>query len=99
METNKIGNLTKKKISTKISEILGYPVSFSDNFLESFMSVLIKSLLTNKILKLKNIGTIKIKSKKKRIGRNPKTSEEFIISKRNVITFKTAKNLYDKLNK
>ena len=99
MVKNKTDNLTKKKIITQINELLGYPVSLSDTFLENFISIIIKSLLVNRTLKLKNIGTFKIKSKKKRIGRNPKTNEENAINERNVIKFKTSKSLHDKLNK
>ena len=39
-----------------------------------------------------------LKEKKERIGRNPKTKENFIIKKRKVITFKTSKNLIKLIN-
>ena len=41
---------------------------------------------------------IKIRFKKARIGRNPKTNEEFQISPRNVISFLPSKLLKDKIN-
>ena len=51
-----------------------------------------------KILNLLNFSTFRIKFKKKRIGRNPKTNEVYDISERNVINFKASKKLTVFLN-
>ena len=48
---------------------------------------------------LKNIGSFKKKDKKERIGRNPKTKEEFIIHSRKSISFTSSTKLLEKLNK
>ena len=42
-----------------------------------FFNILIKNISTGKY-NLKNIGTFKIVFKKERLGRNPKTNEEFL---------------------
>jgi integration host factor subunit alpha len=47
---------------------------------------------------LKNIGSFKIKDKKERIGRNPKTGKEFIISSRRSISFTPSKKITQNLN-
>ena len=49
-------------------------------------------------LVLKNIGTFKLSTKNERIGRNPKTKEEFLISERKSIRFIVSKNLSKVLN-
>ena len=54
--------------------------------------------MNNKIVKIHNFGTFKLKRKNSRLGRNPKTKEEVIISERNVITFIPSKNILKKLN-
>ena len=54
--------------------------------------------LEKKILNLLNFSTFRIKFKKKRIGRNPKTNEVYDISERNVINFKASKKLTVFLN-
>ena len=41
---------------------------------------------------IKNIGSFKLIEKNERIGRNPKTKEEFIICKRKSISFLSSKN-------
>ena len=55
-------------------------------------------MIKNNDLVLKNIGTFKLSKKNERIGRNPKTKEEFLISKRKSIRFIVSKNLSKVLN-
>ena len=40
-----------------------------------------------------------LRNKKARVGRNPKTKEEKIISERNVVLFKPSKELKEYINK
>ena len=49
-------------------------------------------------MKLSNFGTFTIRSKKSRIGRNPKTKEPKIISDRDVVLFKASKVFKDLVN-
>ena len=44
-------------------------------------------------LSISNIGSFKIKRKNERIGRNPKTKEEYLIKSRKVISFKKSTKL------
>ena len=56
-----------------------------------------EQLKKNNII-IKNIGSFKLIEKNERIGRNPKTKEEIIISKRKSISFLSSKNLTNYLN-
>ena len=51
-----------------------------------------------KKLKLSKFGTFSIRQKKSRIGRNPKTKEEKMISSREVILFKPSKDFKNYIN-
>ena len=51
-----------------------------------------------RLVKIHNFGTFTLRKKKSRIGRNPKTKEEFIINDRNVISFKASKNILKYIN-
>ena len=55
-------------------------------------------LKKNKKLKIAKFGTFSIRSKKKRIGRNPLTKENKEISDRNVVLFKASKEFKDLIN-
>jgi integration host factor subunit alpha len=50
------------------------------------------------MLKLRGFGTFKVRSKRERIGRNPKSGVEAVITPRRVITFKPSMTLVAKLN-
>ena len=49
--------------------------------------------ITNSDSSINNIGSFKIKKKNDRIGRNPKTKEEYVIKSRKVISFKKSNKL------
>ena len=63
-----------------------------------FFQTIIFNLKREKSLKLSNFGTFLIREKKSRIGRNPKTKERKVISKRNVVLFKPSKEFKDFVN-
>ena len=91
-------NLTKKEIINSIYMQLGYSKNLIENVLEDIFDVLLKSLKENGKVKISNFGTFELRYKKSRIGRNPKTKKETIISERNVILFKSSKFLKNKIN-
>ena len=49
-------------------------------------------------IKISKFGTFSIRNKKKRIGRNPLTKENKVISDRNVVLFKPSKEFKDLVN-
>ena len=98
MQKNKRINTSKKDISSEISSILGFPKLYAENFLKNTIKTLINGLRQDRILKIDNFGTFKVVKKNKRVGRNPKTKEEYEISSRNTTSFKAAKYLKNKIN-
>ena len=92
-------NLTKKDIINSIYMQIGFSKKISENLLEDMLNIIIENLIKNKKIKITNFGTFTIRSKKKRIGRNPKTKEKKIINERKVVLFKPSKELKKKINK
>tara|TARA_B100001121_G_C18403741_1_gene486683 strand:- start:208 stop:501 length:294 start_codon:yes stop_codon:yes gene_type:complete len=91
-------NLTKKDIVNSIYMQLGYSKKLIENLLEDIFEVLLESLKNDGKVKISNFGTFVLRHKKSRIGRNPKTKKEAIISERNVILFKPSKFFKKKIN-
>ena len=91
-------NLTKREIVNSIYMQIGYSKNIAENLLEDFFDIILKSLKENKKIKIAKFGTFELRLKKSRIGRNPKTRENKIISERNVILFKPSKELKKKIN-
>ena len=91
-------NLTKKDLVNSIYMQLGFSKQISENLIEDFFQLIVNNLITNKSLKITNFGTFKIRLKKSRMGRNPKTKEEKKISERNVVLFKPSNDFKKFIN-
>ena len=91
-------NLTKKNLVNLIYMQLGFSKQISEHLIDDFFSLIIKNLKREKKIKLSKFGTFSVRSKKSRIGRNPKTKEKKIISERNVILFKPSKEFKEFIN-
>ena len=91
-------NLTKKEIINSIYMQLGYSKKICETLLDDFFDILLEQLIQNNKVKISGFGTFYLRIKQERIGRNPKTNEEAIINKRNVITFKASKELKRYIN-
>ena len=91
-------NLTKKEIINSIYMQLGYSKNLIENIIEDIFDILLESLKENGKVKISNFGTFTLRHKKSRIGRNPKTKKETVISERNVVLFKPSKSLKNKIN-
>ena len=91
-------NLTKKDIVNSIYMQIGYSKKIAENLLDDFFDIIFQSLKKNEKVKIENFGTFEVRLKKSRIGRNPKTKENKIVSARKVILFKASKELKKKIN-
>tara|TARA_B100001287_G_scaffold132653_1_gene111750 strand:- start:464 stop:763 length:300 start_codon:yes stop_codon:yes gene_type:complete len=91
-------NLTKKDLVNLVYMQLGFSKLISENLIDDFFQTISDNLLKEKTLKLSKFGTFTIRQKKSRVGRNPKTKEEKIISERNVVLFKPSKEFKDFIN-
>ena len=91
-------NLTKKDLVNLIYMQLGFSKQVSESLINDFLSTIIINIKKEKKLKLSKFGTFSIRKKKVRIGRNPKTKEEKIISSRDVVLFKPSKEFKEFIN-
>ena len=91
-------NLTKKDLVNLVYMQIGFSKQISENLIEDFFSLIMLNLKKEKKLKISKFGTFSIRSKKPRIGRNPKTKENKTISKRNVVLFKPSKEFKEIIN-
>tara|TARA_B100000787_G_scaffold87133_1_gene64348 strand:+ start:346 stop:648 length:303 start_codon:yes stop_codon:yes gene_type:complete len=91
-------NLTKKDLINSVYMQIGFSKSISENLIDDFFATITENLKNSKKLKLSKFGTFTIRSKKSRIGRNPKTKEQKTISDRDVVLFKASKEFKDLVN-
>ena len=91
-------NLTKKDLVNLVYMQLGFSKQISENLIEDFLSTIVSNIRKEKKLKLSKFGTFSIREKKPRIGRNPKTKVEKLISERKVILFRPSKEFKNYVN-
>ena len=91
-------NLTKKDLINSVYMQIGFSKNISENLIEEFLFTIINNLKIEKKIKLSKFGTFSIRSKKSRLGRNPKNKEQKTISNRDVVLFKASMEFKDLVN-
>ena len=91
-------NLTKKDLINSVYMQIGFSKNISENLIDDFLSTITENLKNEKKLKLSKFGTFSIRTKKSRIGRNPKTKEQKTITDRDVVLFKASNEFKDLVN-
>ena len=84
-------NLTKKDLVNSVYMQLGFSKNITEYLINDFFQSIEQNLIIDKKIKITNFGTFSLREKKDRVGRNPKTKEEKIITKRIVVLFKPSK--------
>ena len=90
--------LTRSHLAKEISNVTGFSRLYSKKLTEDLIAVLV-NLIEKDNFSLKNFGTFKLINKKERVGRNPKTLEQFKITARKSISFLPSNKLIKSLNK
>ena len=91
-------NISRDEIADAMKREFGFNRKLCLDIVNDIIDIIIDGLQSDTIVKIHNFGTFKLNNKKSRIGRNPKTKEEYNISSRNVITFKASKILLKYIN-
>ena len=95
---NTVKNISRDDIADTINKEFGFSRKDCLEIVNDIIDIIIDGLIKNQSVKIHNFGTFKLKRKSSRIGRNPKTKEEVMISDRNVITFKASKSIITYIN-
>jgi integration host factor subunit alpha len=87
----------KQDICNNISSKALIPKDKSKEFFSKFLNLVTSNSKSRKV-KISNFGTFYTKNTPQRLGRNPKTKEEFIISKRSKLFFKPSNKIRSIIN-
>ena len=91
-------NISRDEIAEAMKNEFGFNRKLCLDIVNDIIDIIIDGLQSDKKVKIHNFGTFKLTHKNSRIGRNPKTKEEYKISSRNVISFKASKILLRYIN-
>ena len=84
--------ITRENLATQLSEEFGIAYTIAYQKIDLILNLWASSLISSD-LSISSLGSFKINQKNSRLGRNPKTKEEYLIKSRKVISFKKSKNL------
>tara|TARA_X000000950_G_scaffold220617_1_gene265718 strand:- start:371 stop:673 length:303 start_codon:yes stop_codon:yes gene_type:complete len=91
-------NISREEIADAMKNEFGFNRKQCLDIVNDIIDIIIEGLQYDKKVKIHNFGTFNMNNKKSRVGRNPKTKEEYNITSRNVITFKASKILLKYIN-
>ena len=94
----KRSNITRKDLAKAINEKLGFSKRSAEEIIDTLFSTMKSTLISGESIKLVHFGTLGVKKKSPRKGRNPRTGDTMEISRRSMITFKPSKGLRMKIN-
>ena len=80
--------MTKKDIILKISEDTGYKQIDVKDVVQRTFDIIVDELSKGGKVELRNFGIFKTKTRKGRVGRNPRTGDSVSIPDKKVVTFK-----------
>lgn len=80
--------MTKRELVIKIAEETGVKQTDVKKVAQKFLDEMIETLARGETLELRNFGVFKIRSRKPRTGRNPKTGVTVEIPAKKTVVFK-----------
>ena len=91
--------LTKAKMVENLSGKIGLSKRESQEIIEFFLAEMSKALEQGEHVKLAGFGNFKLRDKKQRPGRNPRTGESNPVSARRVVTFKAGQKFQQRIKR
>ena len=92
-------NVTRKELALSVNEKLGVSQRSASEIVDTVFATMKDTLISGESLKLVQFGTLTVRDKSPRRGRNPRTGESMIITKRQMVSFRPSKRLRERLNK
>ena len=89
--------ITRADLAEAVYRKVGLSRTESAQLVEMLIDEICDAIVRGESVKLSSFATFQVRSKKQRIGRNPKTGEEVPILPRRVMTFKASNVLKDRI--
>lgn len=90
--------LTKKELAQNLSDQTELSFADAKKFVDLFFDTIKEQLNSGKTVKLSGFGTFDIVQTKERVGRNPKTMEEFPIPSKKKVKFTVSPKVKKSIN-
>src|SRR5579862_2022483 len=85
--------MTKKEIVRKLAEATGIPGITVTEIVQMVLDGITEVLVEEGQIELRNFGIFKVKKRKPRKARNPRTGESVMVPARRIVTFKPGREM------
>ncbi len=89
--------VTKKEIVMKIAEETGMKQIHVKRIVQKTFDKIIDALNEGQTIELRNFGVFKVRTRKGRMGRNPRTGDQVPIPDKKVVSFKAGLVMKDRV--
>lgn len=89
--------MTKKDLALKIAEETGVKQVIARRVVQKVFDTILEALAQGKHIEIRNFGVFKVKTRKPRIGRNPRTNIPVPIPERKTVVFKPGLEMKQKI--
>jgi integration host factor subunit alpha len=90
--------LTRADLSEAVHRQIGLSRTESADLVKLVLDMVGDTLVSGETVKLSSFGTFMVRSKRERIGRNPKTGQEVPITPRRVLVFRPSQVMRNLIN-
>ena len=90
--------ITRSDLANAVHKQIGLSHNECSHLVSSLLEEVTECLISGEAVKLSSFGTFSVQSKRQRVGRNPKTGVEAVITPRRVLSFRPSHILKDRVD-
>src|SRR5438067_13664129 len=96
---NKAGVMTKPELVDEVARVVQLTKKQAETIVNIVFDSIVDSLRSGQKIELRGFGSFRLRSRKSRTGRNPKTGEKVEVPSKKIPYFKPGKELKELINK
>src|ERR1700704_674482 len=98
-EESKAGVMTKAELVDEVARVVQLTKKQAETIVNIIFDSIVESLRSGQKIELRGFGSFRLRSRKSRTGRNPKTGEKVDVPSKKIPYFKPGKELKELINK
>jgi integration host factor subunit beta len=95
----KMGVMTKAELVDEVARVVSLTKKQAETIVNIVFDSIVESLRAGEKIELRGFGSFRLRSRKSRTGRNPKTGEKVDVPSKKIPYFKPGKELKELINK
>ena len=96
---NKAGVMTKAELVDEVARVVQLTKKQAETIVNIVFDSIVESLRSGQKIELRGFGSFRLRNRKSRTGRNPKTGEKVEVPSKKIPYFKPGKELKELINK